>query len=103
VSWRSHHPPKVNDWTPNALKAIGSPGLTTPLKIASLRVSGFQDKGAIWRGEELYYFSIPTGVRHHQAHADHRNMFRVVYPDGTLSARLLQSGAHQQSQALVTA
>jgi hypothetical protein len=57
---------------------------TTPLTTASLRVSGFQDKGAIWI-EELDYFSIPTDIRH-QAHADHPNMFRVVYPDGTLSA-----------------
>jgi hypothetical protein len=79
------HPPKVNGWTPNAFKAIGSPGLTTPLTAASLQLSGFQDKGAIWRGEELYYFSIPTGIRH-QAHADHPKMFLVAYPGGTLSA-----------------
>ena len=79
------HPPKVNDWTSNASNAIGSPGLTTQLTTASLQVSGFQEKGAIWRGEELYYFSIPTGIRH-QAHADHPSMFRVVYPDGTWSA-----------------
>ena len=96
VSWRSHHPPKVNDWTSNASKAIGSPGLTTPqLTTASLRVSGFQDKGAIWRGEELYYFSIPTGIRH-QAHADHPNMFRVVYPDGTLSGDCYNLARTQQ-------
>ena len=80
----------------NASKAIGSPGLTTPqLTTASLRVSGFQDKGAIWRGEELYYFSIPTGIRR-QAHADHPNMFRVVYPDGTLSADCYNLARTQQ-------
>jgi hypothetical protein len=58
-------------------------------------VSGFQDKGAIWKDEELYYFSIPTGIRH-QAHADHPNMFSVVYPDGTLSADCYNLARTQQ-------
>jgi hypothetical protein len=50
--------------------------------IISLLVSGFQDKGANWKDQQLYYFSIPTGIRY-QGEAD---LFRVVYPDGTLSA-----------------
>jgi hypothetical protein len=50
--------------------------------IISLLVSGFQDKDANWKDQQLYYFSIPTGIRY-QGDAD---LFRVVYPDGTLSA-----------------
>jgi hypothetical protein len=49
--------------------------------INPLLVSGFQDKGANWRDQQLYYFSIPTGIRYQ---GDGR--YRVVWPDGTLSA-----------------
>jgi hypothetical protein len=48
----------------------------------SLLVSGFQDKGANWKDQQLYYFSIPTGIRYQGDAA----LYRVVYPDGTLSA-----------------
>jgi hypothetical protein len=93
----------ISSNTAKALKTLSgvrrSTGLTTPqLTTASLRVSGFQDKGAIWKGEELYYFSIPTGIRHqaHADHADHPNIFRVVYPDGTLSADCYNLARTQQ-------
>ena len=46
--------------------------------ILSLLVSGFQDKGAYWKDQQLYYFSEPTGIRYQGG--------RVVWPDGTLSA-----------------
>jgi len=51
---------------------------TTQLTTASLRVSGFQDKGANWKDQQLYYFSEPTGICYQEG--------RVVWPDGTLSA-----------------
>jgi hypothetical protein len=47
-------------------------------KIISLLVSGFQDKGANWKDQQLYYYSTPTGIAYHEG--------RVVWPDGTLSA-----------------
>jgi hypothetical protein len=72
------HPPKINDWVPKASKAIGSPGLSKQLTTASLLASGFQDKGANWKDQQLYYFSEPTGIRYQGG--------RVVWPDGTLSA-----------------
>jgi hypothetical protein len=48
----------------------------------SLLVSGFQDKGANWKDQQLYYFSTPTGIR---CQGD-GGLFRVVWPDGVLSA-----------------
>jgi len=49
--------------------------------ILSLLVSGFQDKGANWKDQQLYYFSTPTGIRYQKD-----GLYRVVWPDGTLSA-----------------
>ncbi len=51
----------------------------------SFPTSGFQDKGATWVGEELYYFSNSTGIRF-KPDATHPDTLLVVYPDGTLSA-----------------
>ena len=44
--------------------------------------NGFQDAGAKWKDQQLYYFSIPTGIRYQ----GDPGLFRVVWPDGTLSA-----------------
>jgi hypothetical protein len=45
---------------------------------------GFRDEGAIWKADKLYYFAARTGISY-QPIADHPSMFRVVYPDGSLS------------------
>jgi len=55
--------------------------LKSDYTIISLLVSGFQDKGANWKDQQLYYFSTPTGIRYQGD-----GLFRVVWPDGTLSA-----------------
>jgi hypothetical protein len=49
-------------------------------RTTSLLVSGFQDKGANWKEQQLYYFSTPTGIRYQGD-----GLFRVEWPDGTLS------------------
>jgi hypothetical protein len=50
--------------------------------ISSLLVSGFQEKGANWKDQQLYYFSKPTGIRYQ----GDGGRYRVVWPNGTLSA-----------------
>jgi hypothetical protein len=44
---------------------------------------GFREEGAVWKAEELYYFAARTGISY--LPAEHPNMFRVVFPDGSLS------------------
>ncbi len=79
------HPHKLDDCTAKASKGIGSSELTAQRTMMSFPTSGFQDKGATWVGEELYYFSNSTGIRF-KPDATHPDTLLVVYPDGTLSA-----------------
>ncbi len=60
--------------------------MTVPTRATatSLRELGFREKGEIGKGAELYYFSIRTGIRY-QPDCDQPNMFRVAFPDASLS------------------
>src|ERR1700746_1864134 len=51
-------------------------------RTVSLLVSGFQDKGANWKDQQLYYFSTPTGI----SYQGDGGGYRVVWPDGVVSA-----------------
>jgi len=46
---------------------------------------GFENKGAIWKANRLYYFGTNTGISY-GPDARYPNLYRVVYPDGAVSA-----------------